>query len=114
MSNRFTYKKIFFATLLLLVVELTFGAITGKTDDNKNKYSLKNLNTNKRVYSLSAFNSNTFRYSGSFDMYQQNTGSQVQVQSMIRLERGNTTYIYPYKYTVKVPKFKTPTAPLVH
>jgi hypothetical protein len=32
---------------------------------------------------------------------------------MIRLEKGNTTYVYPYKYTVKVPKFVTPKAPVV-
>lgn len=115
MKKRYTYTKIFFAALLLLAVELTFGAITtGKTDDSKNKYSLRNLNSsNHHYYSLSTLNTNSFRYTGSLNIYQQNSSNQVQVQSMIRMERGNTTYVYPYKYTVKVPKFKTPTAPLV-
>ena len=117
MKKRYTYTKIFFAALLLLAVELTFGAITtGTTDDSKNKYSLRNLNTsNRHFYSLSTFNTNSFHYtgSGSLNIYQQNSSNQLQVQSMIRMERGNTTYVYPYKYTVKVPKFKTPTAPLI-
>ena len=115
MKKRYTYTKIFFAALLLLAVELTFGAITtGKTDDTKNKYSLKNLNSsNRHFYSLSTFNTNNFRYTGSLNLYQQNSNNQLQVQSMVRMERGNTTYVYPYKYTVRVPKFKTPTAPLI-
>ncbi len=29
--------------------------------------------------------------------------------SMMRYERGNTTYIYPYTHKVGVPKFITPT-----
>jgi len=31
---------------------------------------------------------------------------------MLRFDNGNTTYVYPYKFKVKVPtKFKTPVAP---
>jgi hypothetical protein len=112
MRKPFTYSKVLFATFFVFVVELAFGSFTGKRDDNNNKFSLKNLNTN-RVYSLSALRTNTFRYLGSSDLNQQNNGGQLQVQSMIRLERGNTTYVYPYKYTVKVPKFKTPTPPTI-
>ena len=113
MKKPFIYSKIFFATLFVFAVDLAFGSFTGKTDDNKNRFSLKNLSTLNRVYPLSAFRSNTFRYTGSLDLNQQNNGSQLQVQSMIRLERGNTTYVYPYKYAVKVPKFKTPTPPTI-
>jgi hypothetical protein len=114
MNKRPAYTKLFFAVMLLFAVELAFGAFTGKSDDNKDKYSLKNLNsTPKHIYSLSTFSTGSFRYTGSLNMYQQNTGTQLQVQSMIRMERGNTTYLYPYKYTVKVPKFKTPTAPTI-
>jgi hypothetical protein len=113
MKKRFTYSKVLFATLFVFVVDLAFGSFTGKTDDNKNKFSLKNLSTRNQVYSLSALRPSTFRYMGSLDLSQQNTGSQLQIRSMIRLERGNTTYVYPYKYTVKVPKFKTPTPPAI-
>jgi hypothetical protein len=102
-----------FAALFVFAVDLAFGSFTGRTDDSKNKFSLKNLNTINKGYSLSALRINTFRYIGSLDISQQNNGSQLQVHSMIRLERGNTTYVYPYKYTVKVPKFKTPAPPVV-
>ena len=116
MKKSYTYTKILFSIMLLSAVELAFGAFTtGKTDDTKDKYSLKNLNSaSYRVYSLSSLKTNTFRYTGSLDINQQNNGEQLQIKSMIRLERGNTTYVYPYKYTVKVPKFKTPAAPLIH
>ncbi len=114
MKKRFTYSKILFPAIFVFAVELAFGAFTGKADDHKNKFSLKNLTTMNRVYSLSSLRTNTFNYIGSLDLYQQNNGNQLQVQSMIRLERGNTTYVYPYKYTVKVPKFKTPTPPAIH
>ena len=114
MKKRYTISKFLFAALLIFAVEIVFGAFTGRVDDDKDKFSLKNLNTsNRKLYSLSSLNSNAFRYSGSMSLYQQNNNNQLQVQSMIRMERGNTTYVYPYKYTVKVPKFKTPVAPTV-
>lgn len=115
MKKRYTITKFFFAALLMLAVEVVFGAFSGRTGDDKDKFSLKNLNTsNHKLYSLSSLNINAFHYTGSLNLYQQNNNNQLQVQSMIRLERGNTTYVYPYKYTVKVPKFKTPVAPTVH
>ncbi|MBL0884461.1 MAG: hypothetical protein IBJ16_14145 [Chitinophagaceae bacterium] len=33
----------------------------------------------------------------------------VEVSSMLRYDNGNTSFVYPYKFKVKVPKFKTPT-----
>jgi|SRR4051812_25821941 hypothetical protein len=114
MKKRYTFSKFGLAATLILVVEVVFGAFSGRTDDNKDKFSLKNLNTsNRKLYSLSSLNANTFHYTGSLNLSQQNNNNQLQVQSMIRLERGNTTYVYPYKYTVKVPKFKAPVAPSV-
>lgn len=114
MKKRYTISKLLFATILILAVEIVFGAFSGRTDDDRDKFSLKNLNTtNRKVYSLSSLKINAFRYSGSLNLHQQSSDNQLQVQSMIRMERGNTTYVYPYKYTVKVPKFKTPVAPTV-
>lgn len=111
MKKGLSYRKILIAAILILAVDLSYGAFTGKTDDHKNKFSLKNLNSMSRLYSLSSLRTNTFLFKGSQEIFQQNNGNQVQVQSMIRMERGNTTYVYPYKYTVKVPRFKTPVAP---
>ena len=113
MKKRLAYKRILFATALLFAMDLGYAAFTGNADDSKNKFSLKNLNAASRGYSLSTLKTGTFRYKGSSDVFQLNQGNQIQVQSMIRLEKGNTTYVYPYKYTVNVPKFKTPVAPKI-
>ncbi len=107
------YSTFLILTVLILTVDLVYGAFTGNNLRDNNKYSLKNLNTTNTNYTLNPLRTGTFRYKGSVDLNQQNTGNQIKVQSMIRLEKGNTTYIYPYKYTVKVPKFKTPEAPII-
>ena len=115
MKKRYTISKFFFAALLILAVEVVFGAFSGRTNDDRDKFSLKNLNnTNRKQYSLSSLNINAFRYTGSVNFYHQNANDQLQIKSMIRLEKGNTTYVYPYKYKVKVPFFKIPNAPASH
>jgi len=111
MRKGFLYTKYLAAAILVLAVQVVYGSFTGNSDGSKDKFSLKNISTLKKTYSLSTLRINTFRYKGSEDLLQQNTNGQVQVTSMIRLERGNTTYVYPYKYTVKVPRFVTPKAP---
>lgn len=107
------YTKLSVAVVMALIINVSYAAMTGKTDDHKNKFDLKNLSAANRLYSLSSLKTATFQYKGSMEIFQQNNGTQMQVQSMIRLEKGNTTYVYPYKYTVKTPKFKTPMAPII-
>lgn len=104
--------KILAAVLLSLTVHFTFGSFTGTVDErNKNnKFTLKNLNKISKNYSLSSLRGG-FQFKGSQELTQQPTPTGVEINSMIRLEKGTTTYIYPYTYKVKVPKFKTPTPP---
>ena len=86
---------------------------TSNNDDSKNKYSLKHLNklTNSYLSFQAKFrslqNANTYFYS------RQTNGLNISSSiSNNAFSRPNTnTFIYPYKYTVKVPKFKTPTRP---
>ena len=112
MRKGLKYCKYLVAAILVLGVQVVYGSFTGNSDGAKDKFSLKNIGSLKKTYSLSSLHINTFRYKGSEDLLQlNNTNGQVQVSSMIRLERGNTTYVYPYKYTVKVPRFVTPKAP---
>jgi len=113
MRKRFTYNKFLIASIFVLMMNMANGAFIGNTDDHKNKFSLSNLNSLTRLYTLSPLRSNTFQYKGSQEIYRFYNGVQAQSQSIIRMERGNTTYVYPYRYTVKVPKFKTPVAPLI-
>jgi hypothetical protein len=32
-----------------------------------------------------------------------------EMNSMLRFDNGNSSFVFPYKFKVKVPKFKTPT-----
>src|SRR6476646_11424355 len=98
MRKQLKHSKFFIAAIFLLAVDLAYGAFTGNSDNHKDKFSLKNLNSIDKLYTLTSLRSNTFRYKGSLNMPQQNNGTQMQFQSLIRMERGNTTYVYPYKY----------------
>ena len=125
-------KKITHITFLtLLVTALTahfaMGSFTGSSDEKeKNKFTLKNLNKiSKTAFSLSYMKNNNFQLKGTLNLAlpsytpansNNNTTPGVatevpEMSSMIKMENGNTTFVYPYKYKVKVPKFKAPTAP---
>ena len=53
---------------------------------------------------------NRLHYTSS-DVYSQtNLNNGIQMNSMMKYGGGNTTYIMPFSYKVKVPKFKTPSA----
>lgn len=120
-SNNFTAMKkhvttkVIISALLVIAVNITFASFTGKNDDHASeKFSLKNLNNyTKNYYTLSTLKTQTFQFKNSLELVQQKKGNTVEVQSMIRMQQGNTTYVYPYRYQVKVPlqMFKTPTAP---
>ena len=113
MKKLFSLKRVLL--LLAFVVSLqTFAAFVGKktNGDGDKKITLKNFS--KYSYKPSAYPSlrlSQFQFKGSQNIYQIHLNNSVQGQSMIRLQNGNTTYVYPYKYTVKVPLFKTPAPP---
>ena len=113
MRKRHLYIKILTAFILAMAVQLSYAAFTGNSSDgSKDKFSLKKLSTIKKAYTLTPLNTHNFQLVGSQQVQQKNNGNFLQVQSIIRLQNGNTTYVYPYKYVVKVPKFKTPTQPI--
>jgi hypothetical protein len=117
MKKRYTIKiaKIMLALLLVSAADIAMGSFTGTTDDKvRNLYSLKNFNRNfyktPSPFSLRA----GFQYSGSqLISVKKESNGDLTVNSMMRFEKGNTTYIYPYKHKVPVPKFKTPAPPAV-
>lgn len=107
-------RKILVALLMLGVTQLAVASFTGSTEEStKNKYSLKNFNKtfykNASPFSLRA----GFQYKGTQVISMQKDANEVTYNSIMRFEKGNTTYIYPYKHTVNVPKFKAPTPPTV-
>ncbi len=109
-------KKLIVASTLALSVQVALASISfsGISDDkNKgNKYSLKNLSLlSHRTLSLSSMKLN-LQFKGSDVLAQKATPTGLEINSLLYYNRGNTTYIMPYKFKVKVPKFKTPTAPV--
>lgn len=112
MKMHINHKKIALATILLLSMHMAYAALTftGIVDEKtrNNKYSLKNLNNfSKKGLTLNAIKSN-LQFKG---VYIPSTALRLEsseVNSMLQYNNGNTTYVYPYKFKVKVPKFKTP------
>jgi hypothetical protein len=105
-------RKIVVALVLVFATHLSMGSFTGTVDEKaKAKYSLKNFNSNfyKRTspFSLTA----GFQYKGTQLMSTLRNATGTTFNSMLRFEKGNTTYIYPYKHKVNVLLFKTPSHP---
>ncbi len=98
--------------LLICATQIAMGSFTGSSDKKSSKlFSLKNFNKNfyKTVSPFSLKSAYTFK---GFHVTGQNKqlNGEVSITSMVRYENGNTTYIYPYKHKVVVPKFATPIA----
>ena len=111
MKSHKSIKKISIALSLLMLVNLAVASIsfTGINDEKfkGSKYSLKNFSSLRHTFSLNSLKY-SLHYTGS-DVFSQNVlPSGTQMNSMMRYDRGNTTYIMPFSYKVKVPRFKTP------
>ncbi|MDB5190570.1 MAG: hypothetical protein JWQ96_133 [Segetibacter sp.] len=105
-------KKCLLALALLGATEIAMASFTGSREGkSKDLYSLKHFNKtfykNMSPFSLRA----GFKYKGTHVTTQQATNNAVVFNSMVRFEKGNVTYIYPYKHVVSIPKFKAPTTP---
>ncbi|MBC7722912.1 MAG: hypothetical protein H7068_12865 [Pedobacter sp.] len=111
MKQLLNIKKIIILCLFVISMQVALASIsfTGIVDDNnKNKYSLKNLSSlSHRSLSLASFKLG-LQFKGSDVLNQNGT----EINSMLRFDKGNTTYIMPYKFKVKVPKFKAPSNPV--
>ncbi len=112
MSQLQNIRKTVFAILLLMSIQVIYAAstFTGIVDDKakNSKYSLKNLSSfSKKGLSLNAIKSN-LQYKGLQVSPSSSLLQNTEINTMLQYNSGNTTYIYPYKFKVKVPKFKTP------
>ena len=105
--------KLMIALLLVGATHIAMGSFTGFSEKkSSNMYSLKNFNRNF-YKSTSSFSLRAgYDFKGFKVIGQKKEGNgDLSMQSMMRYEKGNTTYIYPYTHKVTVPKFKTPTPP---
>jgi hypothetical protein len=108
-------KKVAAAIILVSCVQLAFASFTftGNVGDKNgtNKYTLRNLSRlPSRTLSLSSIRNNMQLRGTQIHSFHTSAGT-VTVNSAVQYNHGNTTYIFPYKIKVKVPKFVTPTAP---
>ncbi len=109
-------KKILVASICLIAMQVVLAStvLTGIVDEQAKakKYSLSNLHHLSRK-NISLFNLKSgLLYRGSqifSDKSTKNNNNTSEFISILQFERGNTTYIMPYKMKIKVPKFKTPT-----
>ena len=118
MKSLLTIKKFLFVALFAMGVQVAFAAfsITGLSDEkNKNnKFSLRNLSSlSHKSLTFASLKSSLQYKGGQTTSTFKETGNGMEINSMLRYDNGNTTYIYPYKFKIKAPKFKTP-SPVQH
>lgn len=101
---KFLLSAVFF--MLLNAGSATFIGKKGFSDDGA-KFSLKNLSRYRSNVSLANFKLSQFQFAGSQD-FSHSTGNGLQFQSMFKMERGNTTYVFPYRAKVQMSRFKAP------
>ena len=101
--------RIFKMVLTIALVLSTFQAAIADRGTGKKARSKVNLNI-LTTYSLRSSISNNLRlglinYSGSIFVGQQSAGKNIMLNnSIITFQKGNTTYILPYKHRIAVPE----------
>lgn len=113
--NKFLSPKRIFLVLGFALSMQTFAAFVdnGSAKKTNADISLKTFNRNNyKNTAYPSFRLSKFQFKGSTSIYQVKLDNSVEGQSFIRMENGNTAYVYPYKYKVKTPSaslFKAPT-----
>ena len=109
------FKKLIIATIMICIAQISLASFTGSSDKRSNTiFSLKNFNKNfyktASPFSLRA----GFAFKG-FQVLNQKkeANGDISFNSMMRFEKGNTTYIYPYKHKVSTTKFITPSMGMI-
>ena len=103
------------AAMLAVQVAIAFTGSVSSTSGNsakKEKFTLKNFNRNFKNVSVVSL-TNGLSYKGAQVVTQQRNNNGMELKGVMHYEKGNTTYIYPYKHKVNVPKFKAP-SPVAH
>lgn len=107
-----TLKSIVFTICLALAISsslhastIVFGTIEIKADSKKaaDKYSLKNLG------SLTHKTSTFYTLKSSLEFKGINTNAGISSANYLKYNKGNISYVIPYRYKMVLPKFKTPT-----
>ena len=109
-KNAFYKPVLLTGVALLLFAQVEVFAAKGDAKEKKGfvlKFSGFDLKTvNQNFFALKP----GVVYKGSFNNVEK-APQQTTLQSIITFQKGNTTFILPYKHKVILPKFKTPEAP---
>lgn len=111
MSKKNNILKLLLATTFMLGVQFVFAAFTTSisghsTEKSKTSlYTLKNISKFSKKLPLLGSVHYPFRIKPSELV---TVNGQTGMMNNLQATNGNTTYIYPYKIKVKVPKFKAP------
>ena len=98
-------KKLFTIALLTGIVSVAF-ADRGSGKKNKNRVLLNISNTASLKNTIS-FNLKTgLSYKGSLLSNHQTVGSSIMNNSIVTYQKGNTTYIIPYKHKIVMPEIR--------
>ena len=108
------FKPIVVVIAIILIAHTAMAtSTTNSNDDNKNKYSLKHLSKLSNNYLSFQLRYRTSQAMGNY-FYTRDAnglGMSAPVNTYLFSQKATTTFVYPYKFTPKVPKFKTPTRP---
>jgi hypothetical protein len=87
----------------------TLSGISTEKRSKQSKFTLKNLNLiNSKSLSYNSLKS-TMQYKSIQTLgFQLKGNNNSEMNSMLRFDNGNSSFVFPYKFKVKVPKFKTP------
>jgi hypothetical protein len=113
--SRYTVKLALLVTLTLGVqlsyAAFTLSGISTEKRGKQSKFTLKNLSSlSSKSLSYSSLKS-TMQYKSIQIVGLQLKGNESpEMNSMLRFDNGNSSFVYPYKFKVKVPKFKAPSA----
>jgi hypothetical protein len=116
MKSKQNIQKIGFSIILMMAIQMAYAAFsfTGITDEHtkNSKYSLKNLSSFSRKGLTYSTMKSSLQFKGMQLLSNKDNQNSSELNYMMRFENGNSTFVYPYKFKVKVPtKFKTPVAP---
>ncbi len=99
---------------VLVAITAMATTTTNSNDDNKNKYSLKHLSKLSNNYLSFQLRYRTSQVMGNYFYTRDANGLSMSgpvTTDLFSQKSSSTTFVYPYKFTPKVPKFKTPARP---
>lgn len=105
---RLTLAVTLFIGVQLSHAAFTLSGISTEKRGKQSKFTLKNLNLlNSKSLSYNSLKS-TMQYKSIQTLGLSKGSNNAEMNSMLRFDNGNSSFVFPYKFKVKVPKFKTP------